>query len=56
MLGKQPDAKNDRTTFHKHKLTPELVSFFKIFFTSLVALESDSKSHLCTSRRGKNLD
>ena len=38
MLGKQPDAKNDRKpAFHKHKLTLELVFFFKIVFCSVAA-------------------
>jgi len=38
MLGKQPDARNDKiAAFHKHNLTLELVFSFKISFGSLVA-------------------
>ena len=57
MLGKQPDAKNDKkAAFHKHKLTLELVFFFKIFFCSLAVWSLDLKNHIYTSRGGKNVD
>lgn len=57
MLGKQPDAKNDKkAASHKHKLTLELVFSFKIFFCSLVVWSLDLKNPLCISRGGKNID
>lgn len=56
MLGKQPDAKNDKkAAFHKHKLTLGLVFFFKIFFCSLAAWSLDLKNHLCTCRTEENV-